>query len=57
MVEKGDGSFMLCDPTWDAGYVTTGTGKFIQKPGWEWYDVDPRKMIYTHFPDIWHCWR
>lgn len=55
MVEKGDGSFMLCDPTWDAGYVTADTGKFIQKPGWEWYDVDPRKMIYTHFPDTWHC--
>ena len=55
MVEKAAGSFMLCDPTWDAGYVTVETGKFIRSPGWEWYDVDPRKMIYTHYPDNRYC--
>lgn len=51
MIEKADGSFMLADPTWDAGYVNPKTGHFVQSPRLEWYDCPPERMIRTHLPD------
>lgn len=51
IVEKADGSFLLCDPTWDAGGVDDETGKFYPHPTMDWYDVDPDKMILSHVPD------
>ena len=51
LVEKGDGSFMLCDPTWDAGSVDSVSGKFHHHPSLEWYDVEPALMILSHVPN------
>lgn len=49
MVEKGNGKWMLCDPTWDTGGKNE-KGEYT-KPTWEWYDCPPAVMIYTHLPD------
>lgn len=51
LAEKADGSFMICDPTWDAGWVDPETGKFHRHPTMEWYDVNPKDMILSHVPD------
>lgn len=50
MIEKADGSFMLADPTWDAGYVDREKNKFFRLPSMDWYDINPKEMIRTHFP-------
>lgn len=49
MMEKGDGSFILGDPTWDAGYKDE-EGRYY-KPTLEWYGCAPEVMIHTHYPD------
>ena len=49
MAEKGDGSWLLCDPTWDTGGKNENNE--YQHPTWEWYDCPPEIMIYTHLPN------
>ena len=45
--EKG---WILVDPTWGAGSVSKK--KFIRSENnMSWFDVDPKWMIFTHFPD------
>lgn len=46
-----DGDYgILLDPTWGAGGVNK-EDKFIKNDDcWEWFDVDPKWMILTHFP-------
>ncbi|MDF1697303.1 MAG: transglutaminase-like domain-containing protein [Saprospiraceae bacterium] len=44
-----DGKWRLYDPTWGAGYVKDNK-KFIKKYKPQWYDVDPSKLIATHYP-------
>lgn len=51
MIDRGDGDYLLADPTWDAGGVDAVTGKFISSPSWKWFDCAPEVMIRTHFPD------
>lgn len=51
MIDKGDGNYMLADPTWDAGGIDEESGKFLAKPTWEWFDCKPEVMIHSHFPD------
>lgn len=51
MIDKGDGDYLLADPTWDAGGINEETGKFIAKPTWEWFDCSPERMIHSHFPE------
>lgn len=49
MMEKGDGTFILGDPTWDAGSKDEN-GRY-HKPTLEWYGCAPEVMIHTHYPD------
>ena len=51
LAEKSDGNFLICDPTWDAGWVDPDSGKFHRHPPLEWYDVNPKVMINSHVPD------
>ena len=51
MIDKGDGNYLLADPTWDAGRINEKTGKFIASPTWEWFDCPPELMIHSHYPD------
>ena len=48
MIEKSDGSFMLADPTWDAGQWDSQ--KNYHKPTLDWFGCDPKVMIHTHYP-------
>ena len=51
LAEKANGEYMICDPTWDAGWVDPETGKFHSHPAMEWFDVSPKEMIRSHVPD------
>lgn len=43
---------ILLDPTWGAGSVGLCGGDFIKREDcWEWFNVDPKWMIFSHFPD------
>ena len=44
---------ILLDPTWGAGGISSADGKtFIKsKDCWEWFNVDPKSLIKTHFPE------
>lgn len=42
-------SGILIDPTWGAG--TVDNGRFERKVTDDWFHVDPKWMIFTHFPD------
>lgn len=45
-----DGRGMFLDATWGAG--TVNNGKFTRNNYiWAWFDVNPKFMIFTHFPD------
>lgn len=46
---KVNGVWKLFDPTWGAGYVDDRR-KFVKNYSDIWYDVEPDKMIETHFP-------
>lgn len=44
---------ILIDPTWGAGGIDEG-GKYHKGSGEEremWFDIDPARMIYTHYPE------
>ena len=45
-----DGRGIFLDATWGAGSVNDGTFK-RNKYIWNWFDVDPKFLIFTHFPD------
>ena len=44
---------ILLDPTWGAGGVggIGGTTFYKSKDCWEWFNVDPKSLIKTHFPE------
>ena len=45
---------ILLDPTWGAGGVSNG--KFVKDDNcWVWFNVDPKWMILSHFPDDESC--
>ena len=48
IIEKGDGTFMLADPTWDAG--SHDENNKLRKATLDWFDCDPKVMIHTHLP-------
>jgi len=45
-----DGRGIFLDATWGAGSVNNGVFK-RNKHIWSWFDVDPKFLIFTHFPD------
>jgi transglutaminase/protease-like cytokinesis protein 3 len=47
---KVDGHWALFDPTWGAGYVTSG-GFFIPSYNDFYFMADPVKIVYTHLPE------
>lgn len=47
-INKNQG--ILLDPTWGAGSVS-GLDFYKREDCWEWFNVDPKLMILTHFPD------
>lgn len=51
MIDRGDGDWILADPTWDAGCVEEKTGRFVKKKCWEWFDCRPEVMIHSHYPN------
>lgn len=49
-VTSGENTGILIDPTWGAGSVSGGIFKRSDND-MTWFHVDPRWMIFTHFPD------
>ncbi len=46
------GNWYLVDVTWDAGYIKgEGTYSFVKRYATEYFLLEPRYMIHTHFPE------
>lgn len=43
---------IVMDVAWGAGAVVNGEFKPVESADFTWFDVDPRWMIFTHYPDI-----
>lgn len=47
---KIDGQWQLLDSTWGAGHLDE-TRHFVREPNDDWFLVDPKIFIYSHFPE------
>lgn len=47
---KIDGEWQLLDCTWGAGHLDE-TRHFVREPNDDWFLVDPKVFIYSHFPE------
>lgn len=48
---EANGRTILLDPTWGAGSVSDD-GVFTRSENiWTWFDVDPRIMVFSHYPN------
>lgn len=46
-----NGRTMLLDPTWGAGSVDDDNVFTRSENIWTWFDVDPRIMVFSHYPN------
>lgn len=48
---EAEGKWLLCDPTWGAGYTDARSRRFVSRPTDEWFGTPALQFLATHLPD------